>query len=188
MFSTVALVPEENLGLVILTNSMTGIARALMYKIIDSHLGVKPRDWSNEYLQKANEKKKSTEEERVKFRSERIMNTRLSLPLEDYAGTYGGQMYGDATITLENGSLVVQFLPTPDLKGDLSHWNYDTFLLKWRKKSVWFDEGTIQFVLDAKGKVAEMKIDVPNEDFWFTELEFKRKKEVPDTKATEKQP
>jgi hypothetical protein len=38
----------------------------------------------------------------------------------------------------------------------------------------WFDEGMVQFLMDANGKATEMKIDVPNEDFWFTELEFKR--------------
>ena len=30
------------------------------------------------------------------------------------------------------------------------------------------------FVLDAQGKVSEMKLDVPNPDFDFKELEFKR--------------
>jgi hypothetical protein len=32
----------------------------------------------------------------------------------------------------------------------------------------------VTFTLDAHGKVAEMKIAVPNPDFDFTELEFKR--------------
>ena len=47
-------------------------------------------------------------------------------------------------------------------------------LVRWRRPFPWFGEGTVQFVLDAYGAVAEMKIDVPNEDFWFTELEFRR--------------
>jgi hypothetical protein len=29
-------------------------------------------------------------------------------------------------------------------------------------------------VIDSQGRVSEMKIDVPNPDFDFTELEFKR--------------
>jgi hypothetical protein len=33
----------------------------------------------------------------------------------------------------------------------------------------------VQFLLDKMGEVVEMKVDVPNEDLWFTELEFKRK-------------
>jgi hypothetical protein len=76
---------------------------------------------------------------------------------------------------MENGKLVLQFLPAPDLKGDLTHWHFDTFIVKWHKQFPWFDEGTVQFLMDANGKVVEMKIDVPNEDFWFTELEFKKR-------------
>jgi len=34
--------------------------------------------------------------------------------------------------------------------------------------------GTVQFVLGPDGKVKEMQIDVPNPDFDFTELEFKK--------------
>jgi hypothetical protein len=69
----------------------------------------------------------------------------------------------------------VSFQPNPDLVGDLSHWHYDTFVIEWRKQFAWFGKGTVQFLMDARGEVAEMKIDVPNEDLWFTELEFKKK-------------
>ncbi len=47
--------------------------------------------------------------------------------------------------------------------------------MRWRQRFPWFGGGTVQFLMDDAGKVVEMKIDVPNEDFWFTELEFKRK-------------
>ena len=61
------------------------------------------------------------------------------------------------------------------LKGRLTHWHYDTFEIQWEHDFPWFGKGTVQFLLDAAGKVAEMKMDVPNEDFWFTELELKKK-------------
>jgi hypothetical protein len=34
--------------------------------------------------------------------------------------------------------------------------------------------GFMTFILNAEGKVAEVKVDVPNPDFDFTELEFKK--------------
>jgi len=175
MFSRVALVPEENLGLVILTNSNTNMPVALTYKILDAYLGGVERDWSKEFLERAERDRRRSEEERAAFERARVPNTEPSLPLEAYAGVYGGRMYGDATVTLENGHLVVQFLPNPDLTGDLSHWNYDTFEVEWRHEFPWFGKGTVQFLLDKMGNVVEMKVDVPNEDLWFTELEFKRK-------------
>jgi len=175
MFSRVALVPEEHLGMVILTNSQTSIQTALMYKILGTFFKETERDWSTEFLQRAQENRQRTKARRAKAIGKQIPNTTPSHALEDYAGVYGGEMYGNAEVKLENGALVIRFLPTPDLVGDLSHWHYDTFLVKWRKHFAWFDEGTVQFLMDAKGNIVEMKVDVPNDDLWFTELEFKRK-------------
>ena len=102
-------------------------------------------------------------------------NTKPSLPLSAYAGTYGGQMYGDAKVTEEQGRLVVRLLPSPAYVGDLEHWHFDTFRIKWRESVVYpYPRGWVTFTLDPQGKVSEMKIDVPNPDFDFKELEFKR--------------
>ena len=175
MFSRVVLVPEEGLGMVILTNGMTSMQTALTYRILDAYLGGDERDWSAEYLERSEKAREAKAEYWAKVEAERVPDTHPSLPLEAYIGTYGGEMYGDATVTLEDGHLVVQLLPNPDLKGDLAHWHYDTFEVDWRKQFAWFGKGTVQFVMDATGKVAEMRIDVPNDDLWFTELEFKKR-------------
>jgi CubicO group peptidase (beta-lactamase class C family) len=50
MYSRVALMPEENLGLVVLTNSMKGISTALMYRIFDHFLEREATDWSKQGL------------------------------------------------------------------------------------------------------------------------------------------
>jgi Domain of unknown function (DUF3471) len=161
--------------MVILTNGMTSMQTALTYRILDAYLGGDERDWSAEYLERSEKAKEAKAEYWAKVEAERVPDTHPSLPLEAYIGTYGGEMYGDATVTLEDGHLVVQLLPNPDLKGDLAHWHYDTFEVDWRKQFAWFGKGTVQFVMDATGKVAEMRIDVPNDDLWFTELEFKKR-------------
>ena len=67
----------------------------------------------------------------------RVPDTKPSLPLSAYAGTYGGQMYGDARVTEENGRLVVRLLPSPNYVGDLEHWHFDTFRIKWRESVVY---------------------------------------------------
>jgi hypothetical protein len=38
-----------------------------------------------------------------------------------------------------------------------------------------FPRGFVTFTIDKTGATDEMKIDQPNNDFWFYELEFKRK-------------
>jgi CubicO group peptidase (beta-lactamase class C family) len=175
MFSRVTLVPEEELGLVVLTNSMTNLPTAIAYRILDAYLGGEERDWTEQLAAIAENNRENDAEERAEFESARVEGTSPSHPLEAYTGTYGGPMYGDATVTVEDGRLVVSFIPNPDLVGDLTHRHFDTFVIEWRQDFAWFDEGTVQFLLDPAGDVVEMKIDVPNDDFWFYELEFKKK-------------
>jgi CubicO group peptidase (beta-lactamase class C family) len=179
MISRVAMVPEINLGLVVLTNSINSLPPALAYKIIDTYLGVSPKDWSQIYLERD---RKSSEEdkERIAKIKEKIPiaeKTALTPKLEDYTGSYSDPMYGDADVTLEKDHLVLNFVPTPIFISDLTYMSYDTFLLKLRNKFSFIPHGigTVQFVRDKYGKVMEMKVDIPNHDFFFTELEFKKK-------------
>jgi CubicO group peptidase (beta-lactamase class C family) len=175
MTSRVALLPEENLGVVILTNSETPLQSFLWYKVFDVFTGAAPRDWSAEYMARVKAARERDAAEAKKIEDARVPNTHPSLPLSSYAGTYGGAMYGDARVTEENGHLVVRLLPSPNYVGDLEHWHFDTFRLKWRESVVYpYPRGFLTFTLDPQGKVSEMKIDVPNPDFDFKELEFKR--------------
>ena len=175
MTSRVALMPEENLGVVVLTNSETPLQSFLWYKVFDVFLGAPPRDWSAEYMARARAAREREEAEAKKAEAARVPDTRPSLPLQAYAGTYGGPMYGDAKVTEENGRLVVRLLPSPNYVGDLEHWHFDTFRIKWRESVVYpYPRGWVSFTLSQKGEVDEMKIDVPNPDFDFKELEFKR--------------
>ncbi len=176
MFSRMAAVPQERLGIVILTNSMTGITTPLVNKVLDVYLGGTERDWSSEALARDREGKQKAHEAREKEAQKRVAHTKPSFPLTAYTGTYGGPFYGDAEVKEENGTLVLRLLPNPEFVADLSHWHYDTFEIQWRKKFPWFGNGKVQFLMDVAGKVVEIKLDVPNEDFWFHELEFKRVK------------
>ena len=175
MTSRVALLPEENLGVVVLTNSETPLQAFLWYKVFDVFTGAPARDWSADYMARAKAAREREEAEAKKAESARVPGTRPSLPLSAYAGTYGGVMYGDAKVTEEQGRLVVRLVPSPAYVGDLEHWHFDTFRIKWRDSVVYpYPRGWVTFVLDPRGKVSEMKIDVPNPDFDFKELEFKR--------------
>lgn len=175
MYSQVALVPEAGLGVVVLTNGMTGIASPLVYRVLDAYLGGEARDWSGEALPGWIESRKEFEARQDAAEAGRVPGTKPSLALSGYAGTYGGPMYGDATVTDEGGHLVLRLLPNPDLVADLEHLHFDTFIIRWRTNLAWFGKGTATFVLDASGNAGEMKLDVPNDDLWFTELEMKRR-------------
>lgn len=175
MFSRVALVPEEGLGIVVLTNSMTSVSTAIANTILDAYLGAGERDWSGPMLRDWRSARTRFEDRQKRFTEAREPGTRPSLALDAYTGTFGGPMYGDATISLENGGLVLRLLPNPDLVADLTFLYHDTFLIEWRETFAWFGAGAATFLLDPYGEVGEVKLDVPNDDLWFQELELKRK-------------
>lgn len=177
MISETAMMPEENLGLIVLTNSETPVNNIMQNEIFDVMLGVPKRDWSAEYLARTNQGKQAAEEEDKKIAAARVMNTKPSLTLANYAGNYAAQLYGAASVAEENGHLVLRFAQSPNFVADLEHWNYDTFQIHWRPSvSYNFPRGFVTFTIDKNGKTDEMKIDQPNNDFWFYELEFHRGK------------
>jgi len=177
MISETAMMPEENLGLVVLTNSETPVNVIMQNKIFDVFTGAPKRDWSAEYLSRAKAGKTAEAEERAKLEAARVANTKPSLALKDYAGTFSGSLYGDVTVAEENGKLVLRMLPSPNFVADLEHWHYDTFRIKWRPTVAYnFPPGFVTFTIDKNGRADEIKIDQPNNDFWFYELELKRSK------------
>ncbi len=135
------------------------------------------RDWSLEYLERTNKSLQTAREEQKKLEAARVPNTKPNLALAGYAGTYSGTLYGDVTVAEENGHLVMRMKPSPAFVADLEHWHYDTFRIKWRDSVGYaFPTGFVTFTIDEKGKTDELKIDQPNNDFWFYELELKRTK------------
>ena len=173
MISLTAFVPEKKLGMVILTNSINYLPTALMYYILDDLAGNPETDWNAKYLQWINAMNDNKKADDLELEKHRNKNSSPSLDLAEYTGTYGGEMYGNATVSLENDKLIVRFIPTPIFVGDLSHFQYDTFKIKLRN-SPSLPGGTVNFVINAEGKVESMRIDIPNPDFDFTELEFKK--------------
>jgi len=174
MFSRTVLVPEENLGIVVLTNGMTSLATAITNRILDTYLGGQPRDWAAEMLTQQRAADRRFAERIEKAITPTARGTKPSLPLQAYTGTYFDPFYGEATVTLENGRLVFRMLPNPELVADLTHLQYETFVIEWRRRWPWFDRGTLSFVLDATGTPTRIELNVPNDDFWFHELDFRR--------------
>ena len=63
--------------------------------------------------------------------SMRAQSSRPSLAPEEYAGVYRDAWYGDISIVRVNDKLEMRFNHTPDLTGQLEHWQFDTFAVRW---------------------------------------------------------
>jgi CubicO group peptidase (beta-lactamase class C family) len=174
MISQTMFLPEENIGIVVLTNSINYLPMALMYYIIDDYKGEVSKDWSDFYLKLYKYGKAYDQKNEEELNRNRVMNTKPSLSLDSYCGIYGGDMYGDVEVRIEKGQLVLDFLPSETLIGDLYHKHFDTFVIKLRNSPT-LPKGTVNFIINSEGKPVEIKIDIPNPDFDFTELELKRK-------------
>jgi CubicO group peptidase (beta-lactamase class C family) len=126
MSAMVAIVPEEKLGMVILTNANGSPAPTLvMYRAIDELVGAAPRDWiaaQKKVIDKARSMAKEAEDKRI---AGRASGTKPSLPLDKYAGIYSDSLYGDVTVTAGNGALAMKYGTMID--ASLAHWHYDTF-------------------------------------------------------------
>lgn len=90
-----------------------------------------------------------------KAESERVKGTAPSLAVDKYAGKYQSEMYGDAQVDFDNGKLVAHF--GPNFTGDLEHWHYDTFRVKWRDPIQ--GKGFVNFRLNAQGKIDQLNIE-----------------------------
>ncbi len=175
--SQTILVPEEKLGFVILTNSNSFFPYAMMYHILDLYLAPdEAKDWGAYMLdlKKQGDARKINNEKA--FEDARIRDTKPSKALENYVGRYEDPMYGAVNVTSNDGKLLFQFEPTPLYHGTLSHWHYDSFRMTWGEQH-FLPKGLASFILDAEGKVEELRIDCPNPDLDFTELNLMKASE-----------
>jgi CubicO group peptidase (beta-lactamase class C family) len=166
--SRVMLVPEENLGVVILTNAEEGSAfDSILYHVIDHYLHLPQTDWIANFKKVDDEEAKDAAESMKKAEGARAVNSKPSLPLDKYAGVYNDAWYGPITIRSENGGLVISFDHSPGMIGDLQHWQFDTFKAHWRTRTI--EDAFVTFSLNADGSInsAKMAAVSPLADFSF---------------------
>lgn len=170
MISSLTLVPDQNLGVIVLTNGMKSPTSAATYYALDKFLGVKnQKDWSKELLN--NSGRGNTEDPRITERKKKqVLNTKPSVPLEEYTGVYKSDIYGNITISIGDDELKLNFERSPDLSATLKHWHYDVWEIDWDQKHAWFSFGTVKFNTDNYLEVKSIDFDVPNDDIFFEEL------------------
>jgi hypothetical protein len=136
MTSRTTLVPDQRLGIIVLTNGESNMYEALTYELLDHFFGARPTDWVAAFQVAAQQEQASADSQVAVLRHARDTTSRPSLPLARYAGRYSDALYGDATIALENGVLVLRFSHSPAFVGDLEYWQYDTFRTSWRSPNL----------------------------------------------------
>ena len=115
----VAYLPDDNLGIVVLSNLVTELPDSLAYVLFDLYKGLELTDYSAQHLQ-AIEAYYNREIEEPE-----IVQTD-SLPLENYTGTYFNDYFEEISVYVEDESLKM-IIVDKDITFDLFHLNRDDF-------------------------------------------------------------
>ncbi|WP_449428839.1 serine hydrolase [Rhodanobacter umsongensis] len=170
MVSRVTLVPELHLGVVVLTNQESGAAfNAVTYRVLDAYLNPdKKTDWVAAYDKAVKLGEAKADDSLAKHAAARDKNSKPSLPLAQYAGTYRDPWYGDVVISHENGKLRLRFSKTAQLIGTMMPWQHDSFTVRWDDRALNAD-AFVDFTLDMDGHIRGMRMQPisPLTDFSF---------------------
>ena len=168
--SKVMMIPELELGIAVLTNQESGacvrVHRLPRRRSLPRRPG-RPTGRRPIWRSPRARRSRVAAAER-KTATDRNAASRPSLPLERYAGTYTDAWYGDIVVEPQAGKLVMRFSHTPSLVGDLEHWQYDTFIVRWRDRELRAD-AFVTFALNPDGSIDQAKMQAvsPSTDFSF---------------------
>ena len=181
MVTQITMIPELNLGIIVLTNQQEGGAfSSITNQIKDGYIGKKGNDWvtllsgnRKQALLSANHLMDSISNE-IKMAA-----TKSKIDISLFTGTYHDAWFGEVTISVKNGKPWFDAKRSPKLTGELFPYKGNTFVVKWRDRSMDAD-AFVNFSLDEEGKASgiTMRAISPLTDFSydFHDLEFHRVK------------
>lgn len=174
------LLPEKNIGIVILTNQQSGAAfMAINNEIKDAYLGYENRNWLNQYQERMDRFFTKTNEEKAKVFSDALaFQSKGNFTDKNLViGNYKDAWLGEIKIFEQDRKLRISMNHQPQLKGELIPYNPQTYIVKWENRS--FDaDAFITFNFDETGKSTGFNIkpisDITDFSFDFVDLNPKR--------------
>jgi CubicO group peptidase (beta-lactamase class C family) len=155
MVTHVSLVPELNLGVIVLTNQQEGAAlEAISLQILDAYTGVSKRDWIE--ISRTN---KARRDQRMKEADAKgaaaVAAAGVWTPpvLHPFVGTFNDPWRGNATISQRDNELELTFSHTDALSGSLTPVAVNLFIVRWKDRSLNAD-AYVRFAEDYSGNVS----------------------------------
>ena len=120
-----AMLPNDNLGLVVLTNiGGSPLPDLIQYNVFDQLLGLDTVDWTKRMRDARDERKKTEEEEKKKGDPNRKQGTHPSHDLPAYVGVYENPAYGTLKVESKGNGFTVSI---NKLSVNVEHYHYDIF-------------------------------------------------------------
>lgn len=166
MQAYVTLVPELDLGIVVLNNgSNYGARNSVMQSILKAYMQQPKRDWVKFYKDRQIAAAKKTPT--AKNDNWKGSGT-VAKPLLTYAGLYKDPWFGKVDIFHEVKGLRFRSHKMINLKGSLEPFDQNTFIVRWDNRGFGAD-AYARFSIDFKGNISGMTMQLvdPNADFSF---------------------
>lgn len=153
--SQVTLLPEMNLGIIVLTNQQSGAAfTAITNSIKDAYFGIRDKDRIEEYNQRRLKMEQAEDSLLVQIEKDIRLQSRSKKAAPDngnFTGTYQDPWFGKVFITLQKDGLHFRAEKVTDLTGKMSFYKGTTFVVRWNDASLKAD-AFVNFNLDTEGK------------------------------------
>ncbi|HKP69227.1 MAG TPA: serine hydrolase [Pyrinomonadaceae bacterium] len=143
----VGLMRDKKLGVYVFGNLDHAEARhGIIYKVFDlfAFNDTNGRDWNADFKKMYDAMEAEGEKQQAAQLAKRLTDTKPSLPLNAYAGTYSDPFYGTIEIQFADGKLKAIF--SKDITAELQHRHVDTFMAVMNKR--WMGEGIVSFQLN----------------------------------------
>ena len=176
MRSYVVLVPELELGVVLLSNGSSSAARStVMNTIVRSFMPVEQLDWIQMVL---DETKAEQQEEPLALIEEKSPLADSVYPktsrLSSYTGRYRDPWFGDVIIGQEDGQLVFSADKSPKFKGTMRQHDGNRFIIHWTDRTLEAD-AYVLFETDRNDQVIAISMTkLQDGDFDFEDLKLKK--------------
>ena len=176
MKSYVVLIPELELGVVLLTNGSSSTARAaVMNTIVRSFMPVEQLDWIQVLTDETEARQQEAKLTVVTEEPAKAVSETCCIPgLSQFAGRYRDPWFGDVTIRLEDGRLRFLAEKSPKLDGVLNHHDGSRFVVRWTDRTLEAD-AYILFERGQDDRVVSMSMTkLDPGDFDFEDLNLSR--------------
>ncbi len=171
MLSKTTLIPDLELGIVVLTNTSNGGAGlffSVTQTILDSYLGLDDFHWTEKVL--ARQKARRSVGDEVTARVWETVEAARDCPVDvdRYVGVYEDKWFGKVEVFPKGEELWIRSYRSPKLQGRMHFYKANAFAVKWTYRDMNADAFVI-FSLDEEGRAQRiaMKGISPNIDFSF---------------------
>lgn len=150
-----AQLPSEKLGVFFIGNlDHAELRHSLVYKSFDLFALGGDRDWNKGFLELYSKLKAIQEETSELTFSNKIPETKPSHSLSNYTGIFSNPLHG--TVTILESQCALSFIQNGVIKGNLQHFNYDTFSIEYLER--WMGKGLVMFQVNQNGIINSLKM------------------------------